>query len=108
MAKYLLPGVYYKCFAYSGGGTKESAVKIKCEETVYCDRRRDLSHCVRSRIPNQNDHRSTAGYESAICLSHYDGYGGKPGESGIRCDSTCRGIHGDDFEHQKCEFCLLR
>lgn len=32
--------------------------------------------------------------------------GGKPGESGIRCDSTCRGIHGDDFEHQKCEFCL--
>lgn len=78
MAKYLLPGVYYKCLAYSGGGTKESVVKIKCEETVYCDRRRDLSHCVRSRIPNQNDHRSTAGYESAICLSHYDGYGASP------------------------------
>ena len=38
MAKYLLPGVYYKCLAYSGGGTKESVVKIKCEETVYCDR----------------------------------------------------------------------
>ena len=53
MAKYLLPGVYYKCLAYSGGGTKESVVKIKCEETVYCDRRRDLSHCVRSRIPNK-------------------------------------------------------
>lgn len=80
MAKYLLPGVYYKCLAYSGGGTKESVVKIKCEETVYCDRRRDLSHCVRSRIPNQNDHRSTAGYESAICLSHYDGYGASPEE----------------------------
>jgi len=80
VAKYLLPGVYYKYLAYSGGGTKESVVKIKCEETVYCDRRRDLSHCVRSRIPNQNDHRSTAGYESAICLSHYDGYGGKPGK----------------------------
>ena len=48
MAKYLLPGVYYKCLAYSGGGTKESVVKIKCEETVYCDRRRDLSHCVMS------------------------------------------------------------
>ena len=32
MAKYLLPGVYYKCLAYSGGGTKESVVKIKCEE----------------------------------------------------------------------------
>ena len=80
MAKYLLPGVYYKCLAYSGGGTKESVVKIKCEETVYCDRRRDLSHRARCGLVVKNDDRSASGYESAICLSHYDGYGGKPGE----------------------------